>query len=123
MCPRESGAPRLACAAKPERGWPSRSRFKWDHVIRIFQTAGHIGACRGWPSRAPAVVTCASSGRLFPVLCLVVLCLNHLFAAPCSPPASGIVGWWPGDGNANDLIGTNTGSLLGGATASAAGVV
>ena len=40
----------------------------------------------------------------------------------CSPPA-GLVGWWPGDGNANDIAGTNTGTLQGGATAGASGVV
>ena len=40
----------------------------------------------------------------------------------CPPPA-GLVGWWPGDGNANDIVGTNNGMLQGGATATAAGVV
>jgi len=33
------------------------------------------------------------------------------------------VGWWPGDGNANDLAGTNQGTLKGGATAVAMGEV
>jgi hypothetical protein len=39
-------------------------------------------------------------------------------AAPtnCSPAQSGLVGWWPGDGNANDLVGTNNGTLGGGVT-------
>jgi hypothetical protein len=37
-----------------------------------------------------------------------------------APPA-GMVAWWPGDGNANDLFGTNHGILIGGATASAVG--
>jgi hypothetical protein len=23
----------------------------------------------------------------------------------CTPPPSGLVGWWPGDGNANDIVG------------------
>ncbi|MBI3597607.1 MAG: PxKF domain-containing protein [Nitrospirae bacterium] len=31
-------------------------------------------------------------------------------------PPSGMVGWWPGDGNANDLIGSNHGALMNGAT-------
>ena len=31
----------------------------------------------------------------------------------CAQPPSGMVGWWPGDGNANDIIGGNNG---GGAT-------
>jgi len=34
----------------------------------------------------------------------------------CSPAPPNIVGWWPGDGNANDIIGGNNGSLAGGVT-------
>ena len=44
-------------------------------------------------------------------------------AADCSSAPAGLVGWWAGDGNANDLAGTNNGILQGGATASAPGVV
>src|SRR5258708_6435787 len=43
-------------------------------------------------------------------------------AASCTPSASGLIGWWPGDGNANDLLGVNSGSLQGGASASAVGL-
>ena len=32
------------------------------------------------------------------------------------PPPAGIVGWWPGDGNADDVVGDNHGILLGDAT-------
>ncbi len=35
----------------------------------------------------------------------------------CRPLLPGVVGWWPGEGNANDLVGTNHGILRGGATA------
>jgi uncharacterized repeat protein (TIGR02543 family) len=34
----------------------------------------------------------------------------------CLPPPSGLVGWWPGDGNANDIIGGNNGTLQGSVT-------
>ncbi len=34
----------------------------------------------------------------------------------CAPPPAGLVSWWPGDGNANDIIGTNYGTLQNGAT-------
>jgi hypothetical protein len=44
-------------------------------------------------------------------------------ARDCVPAPTGLVGWWPADGNANDVTGTNNGNLAGGATASAAGVV
>jgi hypothetical protein len=34
-----------------------------------------------------------------------------------------LLGWWPGEGNANDIASTNNGALQGGANAGAAGVV
>src|SRR5580765_6462290 len=44
-------------------------------------------------------------------------------AASCFPAPTNILGWWPGDGSAVDIIGTNNGVLQGGATASTAGMV
>ena len=41
----------------------------------------------------------------------------------CLAVPTGLVGWWPGDGNANDIVCTNHGTLQGGASASGAGVV
>jgi len=35
---------------------------------------------------------------------------------PCVPPPSDSVGWWTGDGSANDVVGANNGSLQNGAT-------
>ena len=35
--------------------------------------------------------------------------------ASCVTPPSGLVGWWPAEGNANDIIGGDNGSLQGGA--------
>jgi hypothetical protein len=32
----------------------------------------------------------------------------------CTPPPSGMVGWWAAEGNANDSFGTNNGTLVGG---------
>jgi hypothetical protein len=40
----------------------------------------------------------------------------------CLPAPPDLVGWWPGEGNADDFAGTNNGTLLGGATASTAGM-
>ena len=34
----------------------------------------------------------------------------------CAPPPSGMVSWWPGEGNANDIQGGNNGTLQNGAT-------
>jgi hypothetical protein len=38
------------------------------------------------------------------------------WSANSVPPPGGLVGWWPGDGNANDIARTNNGSLSGGVT-------
>ena len=39
-----------------------------------------------------------------------VLMANSL--PPCVPAASGLVGWWPGEGNANDVTSNNNGTLV-----------
>ena len=49
------------------------------------------------------------------------LFVDRAVAAGCDPAPTNIVAWWPGDGNANTLVGTNNGVLQGGATATAAG--
>ena len=59
---------------------------------------------------------------LLPIL-LIMLATSAVQAAGCDPAPSGLVGWWPAEGNANDIVGTNNGTLKGGATASAPGVV
>src|SRR5262249_39125619 len=63
------------------------------------------------------------SGLLALIFLMSVTCCLHVRAAGCSPAVSGVVGWWPGDGNPGDIVGTNNGALLGGATASGVGLV
>lgn len=61
---------------------------------------------------------------------LVLLALLTIFSGvaaqtqttTCVPPPSGLASWWPGDGNANDIAGSNRGVLRNGA-AFAAGKV
>jgi hypothetical protein len=45
-----------------------------------------------------------------------VLLVNNASAQTCIHPPSGLVSWWPGDGNANDIADANSGTLMGGAT-------
>ncbi|MGD0538903.1 MAG: LamG-like jellyroll fold domain-containing protein, partial [Verrucomicrobiota bacterium] len=43
--------------------------------------------------------------------------VNFTVTTPiCLPRPPGLVAWWPGDGNANDIIGGNNGTLTNGAT-------
>ncbi len=44
-------------------------------------------------------------------------------AVPCTPPPANMISWWPGDGNASDLVGGHDGTLAGGANANATGEV
>jgi len=46
-----------------------------------------------------------------------------LLARDCFPAPSELAGWWPGDGNAHDIAGTNNGVFQGTANATAAGLV
>ncbi len=46
-----------------------------------------------------------------------------LVPPPCVPAPAGLVGWWPGEENADDLAGVNSGLLQGGATARVPGRV
>ncbi len=50
------------------------------------------------------------------LLLLVFLPVGHAVAQTCVQPPSDLIGWWPGDGNANDIAGTNYGTLVGNPT-------
>ncbi len=58
-------------------------------------------------------------------LCLLATLLagRRAAAADCFAAPAGLVGWWPGDGNATDIAGGNNGTLQGGATANGSGLV
>lgn len=56
------------------------------------------------------------------LLFLCVIVAHSSSRADCVPPPSGLVSWWPGDGNASDIVSGNNGALLNGATFGAAGV-
>src|SRR3954471_5623734 len=47
---------------------------------------------------------------------LGLLATNNAVAQTCTPPPPNMVSWWPGDGNANDIQGSNNGTLQNGAT-------
>ena len=54
---------------------------------------------------------------------LVVLASTPVHGANCTSIAPNAVGWWPGDGTGNDIVGTNNALLQGGASAGAPGMV
>jgi hypothetical protein len=62
----------------------------------------------GLPSRVVRASACVAVG-LFCLLFAFRAC-----SADCVSPPAGLVGWWPGQGNADDIAGTNNGVLEGG---------
>ncbi len=72
--------------------------------------------------RSGFVFFLATTSR-FTVLFTVLALGWRASAASCLPPPAGLVGWWPAEGNGNDIVGANNGALQGGATASGAGMV
>jgi hypothetical protein len=67
-----------------------------------------------WPSNLPSIVIRASGCAAVGLSCL--LPAFRAWSADCVSPPSGLVSWWPGEGNATDFTGTNNGALLNGAT-------
>src|ERR1043166_567128 len=57
-----------------------------------------------------------SVARVLAALCGLVAVLSALpaHAQTCAPRPAGLVAWWPGDGNARDIIGGRNGTLVGG---------
>jgi alpha-tubulin suppressor-like RCC1 family protein len=50
------------------------------------------------------------------LILLAATATTQTLEASCTPPPAGIVGWLPAEGNANDIIGGDNGTLEGGAT-------
>jgi hypothetical protein len=68
----------------------------------------------------------ASKARGWMMACAVLaglLSAGGVSAQSYSPAFPGLIGWWTGDSNANDIYSTNNGTLLGGATAGNPGYV
>ena len=56
--------------------------------------------------------------RFGPLLSIALLTGSFLLpavnaSADCVAPPPGLVGWWPGESNANDIVGDHNGTLLG----------
>ena len=74
------------------------------------------------PNAANAVLTLTNvqreGGALFVMVsngCGWVMSSNAVLTVlPCASVSSGMVSWWSGEGNANDIVGDNSGMLVGG---------
>ena len=41
------------------------------------------------------------------IIFIILAAISQAGAQSCVPPASGLISWWPADGNANDIAGGN----------------
>ena len=63
--------------------------------------------------------------RWWTLIC-IPLALQPVYRCPagdCSPAPAGLVSWWAANGDASDSVGTNNGTLQGGAIANSVGLV
>ena len=86
----------IGAQVDPISGWNYYSKALVDEVS-IYNRA--LAA-----SEIQSIYTAGSAGKCVPQ------------PPNCIPPPSGLVGWWPGEGDAGDIAGTNNGALLNGAT-------
>jgi len=60
-------------------------------------------------------MNCSRSVSGFLVIAGLLASARPAIAQTCVPPPSGLVAWWPGDGNTNDIAGGRDGQLVGSA--------
>lgn len=82
-----------------------------DGAFFVSTTTGEGGKERDRTRSSPITTTV-----LWGTLLLLFTCapLRHAVAQPCVPPPAGLVSWWPGEGDARDVVGGNDGTLQGG---------
>jgi len=84
----------------------------------------HVRGLQKYSAESPPHFCLQSGLRGLSWLCILLALAFPVVsaAADCVPAPAGLVSWWPGDGDARDIAGTNNGSLQGGATASSPGL-
>src|SRR5215471_17609139 len=74
------------------------------------------------PANQRTRIRCRWCPGLVP-LAITMIAVFEVHGASCFSAPDGLIAWWPGDGNALAIVGTNNGSLQGGATATNAGFI
>jgi len=97
-----------------------------DCGVLTSDASGRFGAFLS-PGDYNAVVSTAAAGRIgsfsFTIRAGETTNLDTLPPGVCVPPPSGIVSWWPGEGDGRDLVGGRHGTLEGNAGFSTEGMV
>jgi hypothetical protein len=87
-----------------------------DLITRRFSVSGTASLCPFLSFSGTASADGLSLGGTFNCGNLVNGVWAGTGGSTCTPPPSGLVGWWPFDGNANDIVGGNNGTSENGAT-------
>ena len=96
----------------------SFSAAAWKWTFERFTTAAVVVSMKEKVVRRELAADLFYSGGIF-----FFFATQRLDAANCAVGSPGLVGWWPGDGNARDIAGTNNGNLQGGASATTPGLI
>ncbi len=95
-----------------------------DPVVTCRTNGVEISSPNVFPRGVTTVECTAANGESPDATCSFTVTVND--SEPprsCITPPAGMVGWWPGDGTANDVQGSNHGTLQNGATAAGSGKV
>jgi hypothetical protein len=93
----------------------NQSSLNGKVIMKLAQFA--LAFCRSRLVRSgnlPSIVVRASGCAVVGLFCL--LSAFRAWSADCVTPPAGLVAWWPGEGNPNDILSANNGTLFGGVT-------
>jgi len=92
-----------------------RKSNKWEYNYWSAHNCGQC-ICGNYCSNPYLVACCAQSKDNTPLCNLYPSVPPCEEGAGCIPPPCEMVSWWPGDGNANDIVNAKHGTLQGGAS-------
>jgi hypothetical protein len=103
------------------------SRTKASHVLEVGKSLANVPTdgidvleCRGYTGMGPTnIVDCGGRPYTYCLLNNNDGCGNYIMLGvreenqTCIAPPEGLVSWWPGDGNTEDIAGSSNGTLTG----------
>jgi hypothetical protein len=113
---------RSSCAANqacnpPNRGAESRAIVRNNQKLTMNHLSSALSCGRSRPTKSIISLRLFTNAWWCAMAVLAFLPVAfRAWSGECAPTSVGLVSWWPGAGNANDIVGTNNGTLSGGVT-------
>ncbi len=95
-------------------GFPVANPPVWTEGVQFVRFT-NVQISAGQPLVITAKPTATDGALLSGFQIVSATITNVVLATNCTPAPSGLVAWWPADGNAGDFAGSNNGTLQGGA--------